>query len=71
MLGIQKGDIFDSALLDERINMSRNGDDISALYMDDGYLFFQINPVEIAINSNNHIDLELQINEGNKQKFAM
>ena len=69
MLGIQKGDIFDSALLDERLNMSRNGDDISALYMDDGYLFFQINPVEIAINSNNHIDLELQINEGKQAKI--
>ena len=69
ILSIKKGDIFDSALLDERLNMSRNGDDISALYMDDGYLFFQINPVETSINSNNYIDLELQIVEGKQAKI--
>ena len=40
ILSLKRGDIYDSSLLDERINMSRNGDDISALYMDDGYLFF-------------------------------
>ena len=64
ILGIRYGDIFDSALLDERLNMSRNGDDISALYMDDGYLFFQINPIEVQIKESKYIDLELQINEG-------
>ena len=64
ILGIATGDIFDETLLDERLNMSRNGDDISALYMDDGYLFFQINPIETAIQKNNYIDLELQIIEG-------
>ena len=50
--------------MDERINMSRNGDDISALYMDDGYLFFQINPVETFVDSTKHINLEIQIKEG-------
>ena len=64
ILSIQKGDVFDEILLDERLNMSRNGDDISALYMDDGYLFFQINPVEIAVNDDKSIDLEMQIKEG-------
>jgi outer membrane protein insertion porin family len=64
ILGIQKGDVFDETRLDERLNMSRNGDDVSALYMDDGYLFFQINPIEIAIQDGNLIDLELQITEG-------
>ena len=64
ILGIKVGEVFDSELLDERLNMSRNGDDISALYMDDGYLFFQVNPVEIAVKENNQIDLELQVVEG-------
>ncbi len=63
-LNIQKGDVFDEVLLDERLNMSRNGDDISALYMDDGYLFFQINPVETIIKEGNSIDIEMQIKEG-------
>ncbi len=64
ILGIQYGDIFDETLLDSRLNMSQNGDDISALYMDDGYLFFQVNPVEIKIDDNNFIHLEMQMREG-------
>ncbi len=64
VLGIERGQVFDATLLDERLNMSRAGDDISALYMDDGYLFFQVTPVETSLNDNNHIDLELQMNEG-------
>ena len=66
MLGIRYGDVFDATLLDSRLNMSQNGDDISALYMDDGYLFFQVNPVEISIKDGNFINLEMQMREGNQ-----
>ena len=45
--------------------MSMNGNDISSLYMDDGYLFFQINPVETEIDGQ-FINLEMRINEGQK-----
>ena len=69
ILGIKYGDLFDETLLDSRLNMSQNGDDISALYMDDGYLFFQVNPVETGINENNFINLEMQIKEGNQAKI--
>ncbi len=64
IIGIKKGDLFDESLLDARLNMSRDGDDISALYMDDGYLFFQVNPVETSIENGNTINLEMQIREG-------
>ena len=64
ILGIQSGEVFDETLLDERLNMSRNQDDVSALYMDDGYLFFQVNPIETSIDDYNMIDLEMQIREG-------
>jgi outer membrane protein insertion porin family len=43
--------------------MSANGRDITSLYMDDGYLFFQINPVEVNVE-NDSIDLEMRIYEG-------
>ena len=66
ILGIQKGDVFDETLLDARLNMSQNGDDISALYMDDGYLFFQVNPIESTIEDGNFINLEMQMREGNQ-----
>ena len=63
ILGIKKGDIFNQQLLQERIQFSQEGRDISRLYMDDGHLFFQATPVEKALNGN-QIDIEIQINEG-------
>ena len=63
ILGIKKGDIFDQTLLDERLYMSSNNRDISSLYMDDGYLFFGVTPVEVSVN-NDTIDLEIHIVEG-------
>lgn len=63
ILGIKKGDIFDERLLNERINFSQDGRDISRLYMDDGHLFFRAIPIEIALNGN-QIDIEIQITEG-------
>jgi outer membrane protein insertion porin family len=63
ILGIRKGDVYNAALLEERLFMSPNGTDISSLYMDDGYLFFQVTPVEVAIVDDS-IDLEIRIYEG-------
>ena len=52
ILSVNKGDLFDQKLLDERLYMSMNGNDISSLYMDDGYLFFQINPLKQKLMDN-------------------
>ena len=65
LLSIKEGEVFDQKLLEERLYMSRNGNDISSLYMDDGYLFFQANPVESSI-LNQKINLEIRINEGKR-----
>ena len=63
ILGIEKGDIYDLDLVNKKLNFNPTGADISSLYMDDGYLFFNINPVEIAVNGDS-IDLEMRIYEG-------
>ncbi|MEO5572820.1 MAG: outer membrane protein assembly factor BamA [Bacteroidia bacterium] len=63
LLGIRKGDVYNQKRLDVGLNMSENGRDITSLYMDDGYLFFQINPVEIQVQ-NDSIDLEMRMYEG-------
>lgn len=63
VLGIKPGDLFDQTVLDSRLYGSMDGNDISSLYLDDGYLFFQINPVEVA-ERNDTIDLEMRIYEG-------
>ncbi|PCJ65213.1 MAG: outer membrane protein assembly factor BamA [Bacteroidetes bacterium] len=63
LLGIKKGDIYNQSRLDNKLFMSENGFDVSSLYMDDGYLFFNINPVEVLVE-NDSIDLEMRIYEG-------
>lgn len=63
VLGIKKGDIYNSKMLDQKLNMSPTGMDISSLYMDDGYLFFSIRPVEVLVKDDS-IDLEIRIFEG-------
>lgn len=63
VLNIKKGDVYNAELLQKRLSMDPEGGDISSLYYDDGYLFFSINPVEIAVE-NDSIDIEIRINEG-------
>ncbi len=63
ILGINKGDVFNQDLLNTRLSFSQDGRDISSLYLDNGYLFFRVDPVETAIE-NDSIDLELRIYEG-------
>ena len=63
-LGIEKGDVYDKEKLDKRLNYDpQKGDDVSSLYQDNGYLFFNIDPVEINV-SGDSIDLEMRIFEG-------
>ena len=66
-LGIKTGDIFDQSILDSRLFGSFEGTDISSLYLDDGYLFFNATPIELAVN-NNRIDLEIRIYEGEQAR---
>lgn len=65
LLGIKKGDIYNVELLNKRLGkqLSAEGADIGSLYMDDGYLFFQVDPVETAVY-NDTIDFELRVREG-------
>jgi len=66
-LGIKKGEIFDQTILDSRLFGSPEGNDISSLYLDDGYLFFNATPVEVAANNKN-IDLEIRVYEGKQAR---
>ena len=62
-MGIKKGDIFNQSTLDQKLYSNPSGYDISSLYMDDGYLFFQITPSEVNVQ-NDSIDLEIRLYEG-------
>ncbi len=65
VLGIQKGDVYNSKLLDERIANTKNpdADDMTNLYQNNGYLFSNINAVEVK-TENDTIDFEIRITEG-------
>jgi outer membrane protein insertion porin family len=63
ILGIRKGEIYNEELLDKRLRFSLDGRDVSSIYMDDGYLFFSVEPTEVAVH-NDTIDLEMRMFEG-------
>lgn len=63
ILNIRKGDVYDVAYLQERLFLDPSGGDLSSLYLDNGYLFFDVNPVEVLIE-NDSIDIEMRIREG-------
>ncbi len=63
VLGIKKGDVYNDELLQTRLTFSIDGRDVSSLYLDDGYLFFNAEPTEISVD-NDTIDIEMRIFEG-------
>lgn len=62
ILNIKKGDVYNHKHLMERIQTDET-DAVSKLYQDRGYLFSQIEPVEVLID-NDSIDFEMRIYEG-------
>ena len=69
-LGLFKGDVYNGVLLKKRIadNTKPDGEDLTNLYQNNGYLFSSINPVEIAAE-NDTIDFEIRITEGKPAYF--
>jgi outer membrane protein insertion porin family len=65
VLNINKGDVYNLDVLNKRLGkeLSMEGGDVSGLYMDDGYLFFRVEPIETAVY-NDTIDHEIRIIEG-------
>lgn len=71
LLGIKKGDPYNLELLNKRLGeqLSPEGGDIKSLYMDDGYLFFRIDPVETRVY-NDTIDYEIRMSEGPQANYG-
>ncbi|MFV0365408.1 MAG: outer membrane protein assembly factor BamA [Mangrovibacterium sp.] len=63
MLGLTKGDVFDQSKLDKRLTM--DDDAVGNLYLDNGYLFYNLEPVEASIKGDT-INYEMRIYEGNQ-----
>ena len=65
ILDINTGDVYNKELLEKRTSFNPKGADVSSLYMDDGYLFFDVDPVEVAIVGDS-IDIEMRVFEGDQ-----
>jgi outer membrane protein insertion porin family len=65
VLGINKGEVYNGVLLEKRIadKSKPDGEDLTNLYQNNGYLFSTINPVEVK-TANDSIDFEIRITEG-------
>ena len=65
VLGIEKGDVYNGTILQERIQSQKDPDanDLTNLYQNNGYLFSNVNPVEVGVR-NDTIDFEIRIYEG-------
>lgn len=61
VLGIKKGDVYNLKELNNRLMV--DDDAVSKLYSDQGYLFFNIDPVETNV-SGDSIDFEMRMYEG-------
>ena len=63
ILDIKKGDVYNNEMLERKTTFNPKGADINGLYMDDGYLFFSVKAVEVAVEGDS-IDIEMRIFEG-------
>ena len=63
LLAIEKGDVFSEEKLEKKLRGNPNGEDVSSLYLNNGYLTFNVDPVQTRVHGDT-IDLELRIFEG-------
>jgi outer membrane protein insertion porin family len=61
VLRMKKGDVYNQKLLNDRL--SKDDDAIGNSYYNQGYVFFNVDPVEVNVD-NDSIDLEMRIIEG-------
>ncbi|MBR4774978.1 MAG: outer membrane protein assembly factor BamA [Bacteroidales bacterium] len=65
ILQIKKGDVYDLVTMEKRLHGGgkENEYDVSKLYRDNGFLFFNVTPVEVNIQGDS-VDVEMRISEG-------
>ena len=70
VLRIDKGDVYNGAVLKERVkgDGSPTSEDLSTLYQDSGFLFSQVNAVETKVE-NDSITVEIRIREDEKARI--
>ena len=66
-LGMKRGDVYNRKMLNDRL--SNDPDAIGNLYYNNGYVFYQLEPVETSIDGDS-VDLEMRIYEGTQAHIS-
>jgi outer membrane protein insertion porin family len=66
VFNVKKGSVYNQSLIDDRLSGTAGAQDaVSSLYLDYGYLFSRLTPVESKVEGDS-IDLEIRIFEGDQ-----
>lgn len=70
ILMINKGDVYDVVTMEKRLfgDPKQQNMDVRRMYTDNGYLFFNLMPVELTIEGDS-VDVEMRIMEGKQATF--
>jgi outer membrane protein insertion porin family len=68
-LGFEEGDVYDGKKLEQNLRGSPQGNDVSSLYMDRGYMRFQVQP-QVRVVGQDSLDLTFDIQEGDTYDFG-
>ena len=68
-LGITQGEAFDRSKLEQNLYQNKNSSDISSLYMNRGYMRFNIEPT-IRVAEGDSLDVHFDIVEGDVYQFG-
>jgi outer membrane protein insertion porin family len=64
LFNVDKGSVYNQSLIEDRLNGTAGAQDaVSSLYLDYGYLFSRLTPVESKVDKDS-VDLEVRIYEG-------
>ncbi len=68
-LGLKEGDVFDQEKFDQNLHRNEEETDVTSLYADNGYLYFQVEP-EINVVGTDSLDITMQIHERNQFRIG-
>jgi outer membrane protein insertion porin family len=68
-LGFQKGDVYDKEKFEKNVYRSEEETDVYSLYMNNGYLMFQVEPEENRVPGDS-VDITMQVREGKQFRIG-
>ncbi len=68
-LGFEKGDVYNSKKLEENLYANKRSSDVSSLYMNRGYMTFQVQPT-LRVVEGDSLDLNFDLSEGDIFEFG-